>query len=75
MLEAQAQIRELEGRLIVFSDGSAEIQDDIGSVAGFGAYFGSLLDFSDFVPKNERQTNDRAELSLSEMFASSFDAG
>ena len=53
--EAQEHIREVEaeGRVVVFSDGSSIIHDDIGPVAGLGAYFGSSPDFSDFVPTNE----------------------
>ena len=47
---------------MVFTDGSAIIHDDIGPVAGFGAYFGSSLDSSDFVPIKEQQSNNRAEL-------------
>ena len=64
LLEAQQRIREVEaeGRLVVFTDGSSIIHDDIGPVAGFGAYFGSELDFSDFVPTREQQSNNRAEL-------------
>ena len=46
----------------MFSDGSSIIHDDIGPVAGFGAYFRSSPDFSDFVPTNEQQSNNRAEL-------------
>ena len=53
---------EAEGQLVVFTDGSSAMHDDIGLVAGFGAYFGSPLDFSDFVPIREQQSNDRAEL-------------
>ena len=62
--EAQERIREVEaeGRLVVFTDGSSVIHDDIGPVAGFGAYFGSSLDFSEFVPIKEQQSNNRAEL-------------
>ena len=46
----------------MFSDGSSIIHEDIGPVAGFGAYFGSSLDFSDFVPIREEPSNNRAEL-------------
>ena len=62
--EAQERIREVEseGRVVVFSDGSSIIHEDIGPVAGFGAYFWSSFDFSDFVPIREQQSNNRAEL-------------
>ena len=53
---------EAKGRLVVFTDGSSTMRDDIGLVASFGAYFGSPLDFSDFVPIREQQSNNRAEL-------------
>ena len=46
----------------MFSDGSAVIHDDIGLVAGFEAYFGSSMDLSGFVPTNEQESNNRAEL-------------
>ena len=66
VLHAEAQERsgevESRGRIIVFTDGSSIIHDDIGPVAGFGAYFGSSLDFLDFVPACEQQSNNRAEL-------------
>ena len=62
--EAQAKIASLasQGWKIVFSDGSAVLEDDLGWVGGFGAYFGSSDDFSEPLPLTDPQTNNRAEL-------------
>ena len=46
----------------MFTDGSSVTHEDIEPVPGFGAYFGRPLDFSDFVPIKEQQSNNRAEL-------------
>ena len=47
---------------MVFTDGSAVLEDDLGWVGGFGAFFGDSDDFSAPLPLTEPQTNNRAEL-------------
>ena len=47
---------------MIFSDGTAVLEDDVGWVGEYGAYFGDACDFSEPLPTMEPQTNDRAEL-------------
>ena len=47
---------------MVFTDGSAVLEDDLGWVGGFGAFFGDSDNFSAPLPLAEPQTNNRAEL-------------
>ena len=50
-----------QGWHVVFSDGSAVLEEDLGWVGGYGAYFGNCDDFSEPLPPREQQTNSRAE--------------
>ena len=62
--EAQNKISNLTalGWHVVFSDGSAILEDDLSWVGGYGAYFGDSYDFSEPLPTKEPPTNNRAEL-------------
>ena len=51
-----------QGWRVVFTDGSAVLEEDLGWVGGFGAFFGDRDDFSAPLPLAEPQTNNRAEL-------------
>ena len=47
---------------MVFTDGSAVLEDDLGWVGGFGAFLGDHDDFLAPLPLTKPQTNNRAEL-------------
>ena len=61
---AQKKLTELTalGWHVIFSDGSAVLEDDLGWVGGYGAYFGDACDFAEPLPIKEPPTNNRAEL-------------
>ena len=64
LLQAQKKVTTLttQGWHVVFSDGSSVLEEDLGWVGGYGAYFGNCDDFSEPLPPREQQTNSRAEL-------------
>ena len=51
-----------QGWRVVFTDGSATLEDDLGWVGGYGAYFGDRDSFAAPLPLGDSQTNNRAEL-------------
>ena len=51
-----------EGWEAIYPDGSSETHPETGVVGGFGVFFGDHRDTAQYIPINQKQTNNRGEL-------------
>ena len=53
---------EIEGFLLIYTDGSSEHFSTVGWVGGYRVYSGAGIEVSDFVPLHMKQTINSAEV-------------